>query len=67
MKNNVKRFKVTWYAGTYHGSKWVTAEDREDAVRKVRALVRQEMTAPMYADGYQVTECRDWVSREFGF
>lgn len=47
-------FTVKYYAGAYSGTKTVTADDSEEAIAKVRAWVRKQMTEPMYADGYKV-------------
>lgn len=49
-------FTVHYYAATYHGRRVVNADDAEDAVRKVRRFVRQNMSLPMYADGYRECE-----------
>lgn len=50
------RYEVEYYAGGYTGTRTVNAEDREEAKRKVRGWVRQQMTEPMYADGYTARE-----------
>lgn len=49
-------YEVEYYAGSYHGTRTVEAEDSEDAKRMVRAWVRGQMSAPMYADGYTARE-----------
>ncbi len=49
-------YKVKYYAGTYSGTRTVNAEDSEQAIAKVKAQIRREMTLPMYADGYKVVE-----------
>lgn len=52
-------FKVKYYAGTYNGTKAVSADDEEEAIAKVKAWVGKEMTIPMYADGYKVVDQED--------
>ena len=52
-------YKVKYYAGTYSGTRTVTAEDAEDAIAKVRAKIRGDMTLSMYSDSYKVVEVND--------
>lgn len=47
-------YTVKYQAGTYSGTRTVTAEDGEEAIAKVRAWVRREMTLPMYSDSYKI-------------
>jgi len=47
-------YTVRYQAGTYSGSRRVHAEDEEQAIDKVRAQIRREMSLPMYADSYRV-------------
>lgn len=49
-------FKVKYYAGPYSGTRSVNAEDEEDAIAKVRAQIRRDMTLPMYSDGYKIID-----------
>lgn len=47
-------YKVKYYAGPYSGTRTVKANDEDDAIAKVRAMVRKECTLSMYSDGYKV-------------
>jgi hypothetical protein len=47
-------YTIEYYAATYKGKRTVKAEDPEEAIAKVRAYVRKQMTLPMYSDGYKV-------------
>ncbi len=47
-------YDVKYQAGTYSGTRRVSAEDEEQAIAKVRAWVRREMSLPMYSDSYKV-------------
>lgn len=47
-------FIVKYQAGTYSGTRTVTAEDSEEAIAKVRSWVRKEMTLSMYSDSYKI-------------
>lgn len=49
-------YTVKYYAGTYSGKRTVIAEDEDEAIAKVRAWVRREMTLPMYSDGYEIVD-----------
>lgn len=49
-------YTVKYYAGTYEGTKRVSADDEEDAICKVRAWVRRTMSLSMYADGYKIVD-----------
>jgi hypothetical protein len=48
------QYTIQYYAGTYKGTHTVWADNEEEAIAKVRAWVRKEMTLPMYSDGYKV-------------
>lgn len=52
----MRTFKVKYQAGTYSGTRTVSAEDEDEAIAKVRARIRKEMTLPMYSDSYRVIE-----------
>lgn len=47
-------FRIRYHAGTYSGTREVQADDAEQAIAKVRASVRREMTLPIYSDSYHV-------------
>ncbi len=47
-------YTVRYYAGPYSGERTVNAEDGEEAIEKVKALIRREMSLSMYADGYKI-------------
>lgn len=47
-------FTIKYQAGTYSGTRQVNAADEEEAIAKVRAKIRREMTLPMYSDSYRV-------------
>jgi len=47
-------YTVRYQAATYSGTRTVKAEDEEDAICKVRAQIRKQMTLPMYSDSYSV-------------
>lgn len=53
------KLTVKYQAGPYAGTRTVEAEDNDQAVAKVRAWVRREMTLPMYADAYRVERTCD--------
>lgn len=50
----MSKITVKYYAGPYSGKRTVYAEDHEEAIAKVRAMIRKDMTLPMYSDGYKV-------------
>lgn len=50
----MENYTVKYYAGSYSGTRTVQAEDSEEAIAKVKAWVRKEMSLSMYADGYKV-------------
>lgn len=52
-------FTIKYQAATYSGTRTVSAEDEEEAIAKVRAKIRKEMTLPMYSDSYRVVESKD--------
>lgn len=47
-------YTVKYTAGPYSGTRTVKAEDEDDAKNKVRAIIRREMTLPMYSDSYKI-------------
>lgn len=49
-------FIVKYQAGTYSGQRQVRAEDGEEAIAKVKAMIRKEMTLPMYSDSYKILQ-----------
>ncbi len=49
-------FIVKYHAGTYSGQRTVRANDEDEAISKVRAMIRREMTLPMYSDSYRIKE-----------
>ena len=49
-------YTIRYQAGTYSGTRIVNANDEEEAIAKVRAKIRQEMTLPMYYDSYEVID-----------
>lgn len=53
------RYTVKYQAGTYSGTRTVSAEDKEEAIAKVRGWVRREMTLPMYSDSYKVIDSEE--------
>lgn len=48
-------YTVEYVAGSYFGERTVTAEDEEQAIAKVRAWVRRQMSHAMYSESYKVT------------
>lgn len=54
--NSNRQFKVEYYAGPYSGTREVYAEDEDEAIEKVRAWVRREMSLSMYSDGYKIID-----------
>ena len=50
----MKQYTVKYYAGPYSGKRTVYAEDADEAIAKVRSMIRREMTLPMYSDGYKI-------------
>lgn len=52
----MNKYKVEYYAGSYSGIKEVWADDEDEAIAKVKAWVRREMTLPIYADGYKIID-----------
>ena len=57
-------YKVKYYAGTYSGTRTVNADDEEHAIAKVRAMIRKDMTLPMYSDGYKVIDSDEEESED---
>lgn len=47
-------YTVKYSAATYSGTRKVSADDEEEAIRKVRKMIRSEMTLSMYSDSYKV-------------
>jgi hexokinase len=47
-------YTIKYHAGTYSGTTTVVAEDDEQAIAKVKKWVSQQMTAPMYSEGYKI-------------
>lgn len=47
-------YTIKYYAGTYEGTRTVQAEDGEEAIDKVKAWIRREMTIPMYSMGCSI-------------
>jgi hypothetical protein len=47
-------YTIKYQAATYSGTRTVKAEDGEEAINKVKAWVRREMTLPMYTDSYKI-------------
>ena len=52
----MEKFKVKYQAGTYSGTKVVSADDGDHAIAIVRAWVRKQMTIPMYSDSYKIVD-----------
>ncbi len=38
------------------GKRTVSAEDGEEALNKVKRMIRKEMTLPMYSDSYKIVD-----------
>jgi hypothetical protein len=49
-------FTVKYQAGTYSGTRTVTADDEEHVISIVKSRIRREMTLPMYSDSYRVID-----------
>jgi hypothetical protein len=49
-------YTIKYQAGTYSGIRTISANDEEEAIAKVRAKVRREMTLPMYSDSYKIID-----------
>lgn len=52
----METYTVRYYAGPYKGTRNVQAEDSEEAIAKVRRMIRKDMSMPMYADGYSIVD-----------
>lgn len=52
-------YVVEYVAGSYSGTREVTAEDEEQALAIVRQRIRREMTFPMYSDSYKIIETKE--------
>jgi hypothetical protein len=52
-------YTVKYHAGTYSGTRTVTAEDEDEAIAKVRGWVRREMSLPMYSDSYRIISSQE--------
>jgi len=50
----MSQYTIEYQAGTYRGERTVEADDAEEAVRKVRASIRREMSLPMYYEHYRI-------------
>lgn len=57
-------YTVKYHAGTYSGTRTVNAEDEEEAIAKVRARIRKEMTLPMYSDSYKIIDSNEEEDEE---
>ena len=56
------RVTVRYQAGTYSGTRTVHIEEHEcneNAIAKVRAQIRREMTLPMYSESYRVVSMEE--------
>lgn len=47
-------YTVKYWAATYSGTRTVNADDEEEAIAKVRAEIRKNMTIAMYSDSYRI-------------
>ena len=47
-------YKVKYQAGPYSGVRRVNADDAEEAIARVRALVRMQMSLVMYSESYKI-------------
>lgn len=52
-------YTVKYYAGTYSGTRTVTADDPQEALDKVKGMIRRSMTLPMYSDSYKIINTED--------
>jgi hypothetical protein len=50
------KYTIQYQAGPYSGTRDVIAEDDNEAVEKVRAKIREEMSISMYADSYKIID-----------
>lgn len=58
------RYTVRYYAGPYSGKRTVHAEDSDEAIDKVRRMIRSDMTLPNYSDGYKIVDSEDDENEE---
>lgn len=49
-------YKVRYHAGPYSGTREVNADDEDHAIEIVRAMIRREMTLPMYYESYRIAD-----------
>lgn len=52
-------YTVKYHAGTYSGTRTVSADDEEHAIARVRAMIRKDMSLPMYSDSYRIVDSDD--------
>lgn len=57
-------YTVKYQAGTYSGTRTVTAEDSDEAKDKVKAWVHREMSLPMYYESYRIVNSEDDENNE---
>ena len=50
---------VRYQAGPYSGTRRISAEDGEEAIDKVRAKIRKQMTLSMYSDSYRIIDSEE--------
>lgn len=59
------KYTIKYHAGAYSGKRTVFADDEEEAIAKVRASIRREMSLPMYSDSYKVVDLEDDCDDEY--
>ncbi len=53
------RYVIQYHAATYSGTRTVWADDGDEAIAKVRRMIRKEMSLSMYSDSYKIIERED--------
>lgn len=53
------KFTVKYHAGTYSGTRSVSADDEEHAIAQVKAWVHRTMSLPMYSESYRIIDSRE--------
>lgn len=56
---NAMTFTVRYQYGTYSGTRVVNARDCDDAIAKVKAIIRREGSLTMVSESYKVVGCHD--------
>lgn len=54
----MNRYEIKYQAGPYEGTRFVFADDEDEAISKVKLQIRRQMTLSMYYDSYKVVDVK---------